>query len=66
MAHYVGSVNLYEHENEVRASLKVFRVFEFGARPSRPVWEAVVPIPPPTEWNSRAWLLAALEELLKQ
>lgn len=67
MAHYVASINLFEHaDGPARASVKLFRVFDYGARPTRPVWEAVVNIEPPTEWSPTAWLLGALTELIEQ
>lgn len=67
MAHYVASINLFEHaDGPVSASLKVFRVYEFGAAPRRPVWEGQALVERPTEWNPTAWLRAALEALTEQ
>lgn len=64
MAHYVASINIFEHaDGPASASVKVFRVFEFGARPTRPVWEAQVLLERPTAWHPTEWLLAVLEAL---
>lgn len=65
--HYVGSINIYEHQDgPARVSLKVFRVYDYGARPSRPVWQEVVTTAPPTGLTPKEWLQAVLELLTKQ
>lgn len=64
MAHYVASINIFEHADDMTASVKVFRVYEFGAAPQRPVWERQVHLERPTAWNPTAWLQAALEALI--
>jgi hypothetical protein len=66
MAHYVASVNLFEYPTKTRVSVKVYRVFDYGARPRNPVLKRLVEVPvspsqPPTEW-----LRQQLEALLPQ
>ena len=60
MAHYVASINLFEHEDCVSISMKVFRVFDYGAAPRRPVWEEYVRVERPAQHNPREWLVQAL------
>lgn len=63
MAHYVASMNVFEYPGKTRVSLKVFRVYEYGARPSRPVWKDVVTIELPSDLRPREFLLRILHEL---
>lgn len=63
MAHYVASVNVFEYPGKTRVSLKVFRVYEYGARPSRPVWKDVVTLEMPPDLRPRDFLLRILQEL---
>lgn len=65
MAHYVASINLFQHQEAVRASVKVYRVFDYGARPSRPVWDRLVELDPPDVWQPQGWLIAVLASLDK-
>lgn len=68
MAHFTASINMFEHpEGRTSVSVKVFRVFEFGAAPKRPVWERQVLIERSTCWRPEALmqdLLAKLQEEL--
>lgn len=65
MAHYVASINIFEHQENATASLKVFRVFEYGAAPQRPVWDRQVSLERPDPWRPDAWLRQALWTLLE-
>lgn len=61
MARYVASINMFEGEDHtVGVSLKVFRVYDFGARPQRPVWSDYVTLEGSTALTPREWLAAVL------
>lgn len=64
MAHYVASINIFEHELQASASIKVFRVFDFGAKPTRPVWQRQVLLEKPESYRPQEWLQEALRALL--
>lgn len=66
MAHYVASVNLFEYPGRCRASVKVFRVYEYGAKPSRPVWKHVLEGPSSPDRPPREWLLEQLQGLVER
>ena len=60
MAHYTATVTFFEHEDHVSASLKVWRVYDYGARPVRPVWSDTARIERPPASTPREWLEAVL------
>lgn len=61
MAHYVASINMFEQrDGSVRISIRVFRVYDFGARPQRPVWSDYVTVEAPTAYNPKEWLAEVL------
>lgn len=67
MAHFIASINVFEHEGEeLTISCKVYRVYEFGAAPSRPVWHTYVSTLRPGASQPAPWLRAALEGLLAE
>ena len=63
MAHYVASVNVFEHPDGTTVSLKVFRVFDYGAAPARPVWSRYIEVRPSDYYDPREWLDHVLESL---
>lgn len=65
MAHYVASVNLYQHPEHVNASVKVYRVFDYGAAPRHPVWERQITLARINEYQPQAYLKDLLRELLR-
>lgn len=66
MAHYVASINIFEHSETATASLKIFRVFEFGAAPARPVWDRQARFERPASYRPEVWLREALQALLDE
>jgi hypothetical protein len=65
VAHYVANISLFEHESEVRASIRVFRVYDYGAAPQRPVWTRRETLPAPSDYQPGDWLRNALQRVLE-
>lgn len=63
MAHYVASINVFQYPTKTRVSMKVFCVYEYGAKPSRPVWKTIAELPAGSEGHPREWIVRLLERL---